>query len=193
MPRSPQYLKHIVCLESLWDADLENRLSVHPILQLTARTTGARHIYFTCNTAAELRHNLRLVRRKKSFNILVFAFHGEKGQIELAGTGFVSLEKLADMMRRRFAGWIVHFASCGTVQVDEPRMANFVEKTGVAMVTGYTHLVDWTEGAVMDLLLLRWLQYYRNLGALLTHLTKHYPDLMHLTGLKSFPPPASRA
>jgi hypothetical protein len=45
----------------------------------------------------------------------------------------------------------------------------------------------------MDLLVMRWMQYYRNLGALLKHLNKHYPDLIKLTGLKIFPPPASRA
>ena len=72
-------------------------------------------------------------------------------------------------------------------------MARFVEETGVAVVTGYTREVDWIEGSIMDLLLLRWLQYYRNVGALLRHLNKHYPDLIKLTGLRVFPPPASRA
>jgi hypothetical protein len=187
MPRVEQYLKNIVCLESLWDKDLENRLSMLPIMELTGRTTNARLVFLTCNTKAELKHNLDLVRKKKVYNILVLAFHGVTGKIELPGDKLVPLEELAEIMKRGFAGWVVHFASCGTVQVDHERMAKFVEQTGVAMVTGYTHLVDWTEGAVMDLLLLRWLQYYRNLGALLKHLHKNYPDLLALTGLKAFP------
>ena len=74
-----------------------------------------------------------------------------------------------------------------TVMIDEDQLTQFVEATGVAMVMGYTKLVDWTEGAVMDLLLLRWLQYYRDLGALWKHLLKNYPDLMELTGLQAFP------
>jgi hypothetical protein len=186
MPRARQYLKNIVCLESLWDEDLENRLSVLPILELTARTTNAKFVYLTCNTRAELRHNLGLFKRGSAYNILVLAFHGDPGEIELPGNVLVSIENLAEMMRRRFAGWIVHFASCGTVKVDEERMAAFVAATGVAMVTGYVNLVDWTEGTVMDLLLLRWLQYYRNLGAFLKHLHKSYPDLVALTGLKVY-------
>lgn len=187
MPRVRQYLKNIVCLESLWDEDLENRLSVLPLLELTARTTNAKFVYLTCNTKAELRHNLSLFGRKKSYSILVLAFHGDPGRIELPGGSFVPIESLADMMKKRFAGWIVHFASCGTVKVDSERMARFVADTGVSMVTGYTKLVDWTEGAMADLLLLRWLQYYRNLGALLSHLNKRHPDLVELTGLTAFP------
>jgi hypothetical protein len=193
MPRVHQYLKNIVCLESLWDGDLENRLSMQPVMELVARTTNAKFICLTCNTKAELKHNLSLYGKMKAYGILVLAFHGDVGKIELPGHILVSLESLSDMMKRQFAGWIVHFATCDTVKVEESRLARFVEETGVTVVTGYTREVDWIEGSIMDLLLLRWIQYYRNVGALLRHLHKHYPDLIKLTGLKVFPPPASRA
>jgi hypothetical protein len=193
MPRVHQYLKNIVCLESLWDGDLENRLSMQPVMELVARTTNAKFICLTCNTKAELKHNLSLYGKMKAYGILVLAFHGDVGKIELPGHILVSLESLSDMMKRQFAGWIVHFATCDTVKVEDARMARFVEETGVTVVTGYTREVDWIEGSIMDLLLLRWIQYYRNVGALLRHLHKHYPDLIKLTGLKVFPPPASRA
>ncbi|MDZ4403617.1 DUF6642 family protein [Prosthecobacter sp.] len=187
MPRVPLYLKNIVCLEALWTEELENRLSVLPILELTARTTSAKFIYLTCNTKAELRHNLSLVSRKKSYGILVLAFHGDPGKIELAKHVVVSLDSLATMMGRKFAGWVVHFASCSTVQADEERLARFVTETQVALVTGFTQTLDWTEGAVMDLLLLRWLQDYRDLNAFWKHLQKRYPDLIETTGMTAFP------
>lgn len=193
MPRVHLYLKNIVCLESHWDSDLENRLSMQPILELTARTTNAKYVCLTCNTKAELKHNLSLFGKMRGYGILVLAFHGDIGKIELPSDVLVSLESLSDMMKRRFAGWIVHFGSCSTVKVEEHRMARFAEETGAAVVTGYTNLVDWLDGSVMDLLFLRWVQYYRNLGAFLKHLNKHYPDLVKLTGLKIFPPPSSRA
>jgi hypothetical protein len=193
MPRVHQYLKNIVCLESLWDDDLENRLSMLPILELAARTTNAKFVCLTCNTKAELRHNLSLFGKRKSYGILVMAFHGDCGKIELPGHILVSLESLSDMMKRQFAGWMVHFATCDTVRVEEARIARFVEETGVAVVTGYTREVDWIEGSIMDLLLLRWVQYYRNMGALLRHLMKNYPDLIRLTGLMAYPPAASRS
>lgn len=181
------YIKNIVCLESLWDAELENRLSVLPILELTSRTMGVKFIYLTCNTKSELRHNLRLVGKRKSYGILMLAFHGEPGSIELAGDSDVSIETLITMMGRKFSGWVVHFASCGTVQIDDKRLARFIEATGVALVMGYTKEVDWTEGVVMDLLLLRWLQSYRNLQSLVKHLHKNYRDLIKITGFQAYP------
>lgn len=187
MPRVTRYLKNIACLESLWDEDLENRLSVLPILELTARSTSAKFIYLTCNTRAELRHNLGLLSRKKTYGVLVLAFHGDTGKIELAEHVLVSLDSLATMMKRRFAGWLVHFSSCGTMRISEEHLARFVSETKVAMVTGFAKEVDWTDGAVMDLLLLRWVQYYRDLGALWRHLRKHYADLIATTGMKVYP------
>lgn len=187
MPRVHRYLKNIACLESLWTEDLENRLSVLPILELTSRSTSAKFVYLTCNTRSELRHNLRLLCRKKTYGVLLLAFHGDPGKIELSGHVLVTLETLASMMGRHFTGWIVHFASCGTLKVDDERLARFVSDTGVAMVTGFTRELDWTEGAVMDLLLLRWLQYYRDLAALLRHLRKNYPDLIATTGMRAYP------
>jgi hypothetical protein len=184
--RLRHYLKNIACLESIWDSDLENRMNVLPVLELTARATGAKFIYLTCNTRPELRHNLELLRKKKFYGILLLSFHGEPGVIELAGTR-VKLESLAWLMGKHFAGWVVHFASCSTVKIDEERMARFVELTGVAMVLGYTKAVDWTEGTVMDLLLLSRLQYYRNVRSLWKHLARKYPDLLEITGLQVFP------
>jgi hypothetical protein len=188
MTRVRQYAKNIVCLESLWDSELENRLSVLPILELTARTMEVKYIFLTCNTKAELRHNLRLVGKKKSYGILMLAFHGEPGIIELAGEkSHVSLESLITMMGRRFAGWVVHFGSCGTVQIDEDRLERFIAATGVAMVMGYTKQVDWTEGVAMDLVLLRWLQGYKNLSAFQKHMKKRYAALIKFTGFHTYP------
>lgn len=196
MPRVTCYLKNIACLESLWDDELENRLSVRPILELTARATTAKFAYLTCNTKAELKLNLGLLSRKKSYGVLVLAFHGDPGKIELAEHVRVSLDSLATMMQRSFAGWVVHFASCGTMRVDDAQLRRFVSETGVAMVTGFTKEVDWIDGAVMDLLLLRWLQYYRDLNALWKHLRRNYADLIDLSGMKAYPMaparPASR-
>ncbi len=187
MARVPRYTKNIACLESLWDDSLENRLSVLPILELTRRTTSAKFVYLTCNTRAELRHNLGLLGRRQSCGILMLAFHGQPGNIKLPGKEHVSLESLAHMMGKRFAGWVVHFASCSTAKIDDERLSRFVELTEVAMITGFTKEVDWTEGAVMDLLLLRWLQSYRDLNALWRYMGKKYADLVATTGMKAFP------
>jgi hypothetical protein len=187
MAKVRKYSKNVACLESLWDRDLENRLSILPVLDIISKVTRNRCMYLTCNTKAELRHNLDLFGNKKSYSVLMMAFHGVAGEIELAHDTFVPLEDLATMMRKRFAGWVVHFASCGTVKASDERLAAFVEKTGVAMVMGYTRKVDWTESVVMDMLVLRWLQYYIDLKAMVRHLQKNYPDLIAITGFQAYP------
>lgn len=187
VPRVRQYTKNIACLESLWDAKLENRLSMLPLLELTSKINDVRYSFLTCNTKSELRHNLSLLGKKKSYGILLMAFHGEPGSIELAGADKIKLDALARYMGRRFEGWVVHFASCGTIKADDETLEKFVTSTGVAMVMGYSKSVDWTEGAVMDLLVLRWLQFYKDLGALLKHLVKNYPDLVAITGFRAYP------
>lgn len=188
MSRLRHYVKNIVCLESIWDEDLENRTSVRPVLKLISYATGARFIYLTCNTKPELKSNLKLLWKKKSYNILLLSLHGAPGHVELADT-VVTLESLAWLMGRRFEGWVVHFAGCSTVKIDESRMAKFVALTGVATVLGYKDDVEWMDGTVMDMLLLYCLQYYRNVRSLWKHLKKKYPDLVKKTGLHVYPPP----
>lgn len=188
MGRLSHWAKNIACLESIWDENLENRTTARPVLRLVSYATGARYIYLTCNTKPELKHNLKLLCKKRSYNILLLSFHGDPGNIELADT-LVSLESLAWMMGKKFKGWVVHIASCSTVKIDEERMKKFVALTGVAMLMGYTEEVDWIDGTVMDLLLLARLQYYRNVRSLWKHLKKKYPDLVKRTGLHVYPLP----
>ncbi|MBM3357788.1 MAG: hypothetical protein FJY54_08680 [Betaproteobacteria bacterium] len=45
MPRRKDHRKNIACLESLWNSDIENRLSVVPILDLVSKVDGIR---YTC-------------------------------------------------------------------------------------------------------------------------------------------------
>lgn len=68
-----------------------------------------------------------------------------------------------------------------------------MRQTKVAMATSFTQELDWIDGAVMGLLLLRWLQNYRNLNALWQHLHKNYPDLVELTGMRAYPMALARA
>ena len=46
--------KNIACLESLWNSDIENRLSVVPILDLVCTINRIRYTHLTCNTREEL-------------------------------------------------------------------------------------------------------------------------------------------
>jgi len=162
MALARSYKKNIVCLESFWDHDLEKRLSVLPILELVARRNGVRFIHLTCNTPEEFIHNIGLVSRKNGYSILYLASHGRPGRIVL-GESSIQLETLAEIIRKRLAGWMIHFGCCGTLCVEESRIRNFVSRTQVLMVSGYTRQVDWLSGTVIDLLLLDQVQYYREM------------------------------
>jgi hypothetical protein len=57
----------------------------------------------------------------------MLAFHGDHGKIRMPEHHFVSLESLATMMGRRFAGRLVHFASYSTAKIDNRRLARFMK------------------------------------------------------------------
>jgi hypothetical protein len=64
------YYKNIACLESLWDADVENKLTVAPLLEVIAVMNRIHFSHLSCNTLGELQFNLRALPRKPSYRIL---------------------------------------------------------------------------------------------------------------------------
>jgi len=185
MGRTKSHIKNIACLESLWDEDIENRLSVSPILELVSKMDGVKYTYLTCSTIEELKYNLTLLKRKKGYGILYLAFHGSLGKIILAESP-IDIETLATFMGKGFKDWIVHFGSCGTIDVGKDRIKNFIKATDVSMVLGYKKEVDWIDSAALDLLILDWLQEYKDMLKFWKMLKSDYKDLILITGLKAF-------
>jgi hypothetical protein len=186
MAKAKSYKKHIACLETLWDPDIENRLNVVPILELASLVNKVDFTYLTCHTQDELRFNLRMLKRKSGYGILYVAFHGGPGEIYLHDGSTVDLETFANYMGRGFNDWIVHFSTCGTISVDQQRLANFIAATNVAMIVGYKLDVDWMEGAALDLLLFSWLQTYKNMRTFWSRFRKQYACLIASTGLQVY-------
>jgi hypothetical protein len=184
-----RYLKDIACLESLWDTNVENKLTVAPLLELIASINYIRFTHLTCNTLDELEFNLRSLPSRRTYKILYLAFHGNPGEIQLGDDTVIPLEKLATMMGRKFAGWIIHFGTCGTLQAPRPRLRTFFRETRVAMLLGYRKDVDWIESAAMDLILLDWLQSYKSLPSMWKRVRGSYRDLIAATGLTVFSGP----
>src|SRR5688500_6927640 len=104
MPRAKTSYKDIACLESIWDTRLDDRLSVQPIVRLAGQLNRLRVAHFTCNTEAEFRYNVGLLRRKRGYGILYLAFHGRPGVIQLPEID-ISLDALAHLLGRGFANW----------------------------------------------------------------------------------------
>ena len=179
------YRKNIACLESLWSKDIENRLTVVPILDLLMKRTGTKSVLLTCNTLEELAFNLEFIKGMRGYGILYLAFHGYPGGIHLPKMA-INLEILAKLMRKRFRNWIVFFGSCQTLSVRKDRIARFMSSTGVKMVIGYKMEVDWLDSSALDLLVLDWLQLYKNMPKFWARFRKIYKDLVRITGLRAF-------
>ena len=176
---------NIACLESLWNAELENRLSVTPILDLVSRINRTRYTHLTCNTREELAHNLGKLGRGRGYRLLYFSLHGKPGEIVL-DAGRADLESLAGMMGTRFAGWAVHFGCCSTIAVPPRRIRNFMDATRVAMVSGYGKDVNWVATAALDLIFFDWFQYYGDMRLMWKTFSRSNRELIARTGLRAF-------
>ena len=185
MARAKNYAKHIACLESFWSYDVENRLSVTPVLELLGKRNGTRWIILNSNTMDELKFNLEIYKRIKGGNILYLAFHGYPGGIRMPDLK-IDIETLASLMGRKFRNWIIYFDSCSTLKVEKGRISDFLTDTGASMLIGFERNVDWLEGAAIDLLVLDWLQHYRNMGRFWKRFKRVYKDLVGNTGMKAF-------
>ncbi|MFH1437613.1 MAG: DUF6642 family protein [Pseudomonadota bacterium] len=185
MARMKRYDKNIVCLESLWNTDIEQHWSVAPILQMACSINNIKFIHMTCNTKAELRHNLRRIKGRSTYGIVYLAFHGKPGVILLDGDS-VSLESLAMYMEGGFRDRVIHFGSCSTIDVEKARVRRFIEATGVAMVLGHRRDVNWIEGTALDLLIMDRLQYYKDMRKFWKSFRARYRNLVPATGLRAF-------
>ena len=185
MSLAKSYKKNIVCLESFWDHDIENRLTVAPILELLSRRNGIKFTLLTSNTREELEYNLNLIKKRKGYGILYLAFHGRPGKIILDGS-WVDIETMAGLMGKGFANWIVFFGSCSTIGIKKDRIFNFMESTGILMVMGYDRYIDWLAGTATDLLLLDTLQFYRDMRKFWSFCRKNYRGMTEIIGLRVF-------
>jgi Family of unknown function (DUF6642) len=183
--KSKNYRKNIVCLESLWTTDVENRLSVQPILELASKKNYIKTILLTCNTMEELEFNLGIVPRRNGYGILYFAFHGFPGGIIMASSK-AKLETIAGFMGKRFSNWVVYFGSCATLGIEKRRVFNFMEKTNALMAIGYKKRVNWMDSSVIDLLLLDYIQEYKDMRKFWDRFRRTYRGLIRLTGLDAF-------
>lgn len=181
-----KYRKNIYCLESLWNDDVEMKLSVQPALELAAKLNDISYLHLTCNTAPELAHNLTRLRKRRAYGILYFAFHGQSGRILLDDKTRVSLGELAEMMGNRFHNWTIHFGSCSVLKARDEDLQNFVEQTGIGLLTGYGKVIEWGESTALDILFFCLLQKYKNTKHFWNFFSKTYPDLIKVTGFRAF-------
>ena len=94
------------------------------------------------------------------FPILYLSLHGAPGELHV-GEGrdkSLSFDDLAERLEGGCRGRVVHFGSCGTVDVHGRELKKFLSRTGALAVCGFRQEVDWLESAAFDMLVLGRLQ-----------------------------------
>ena len=182
MVKAKEYIKHVACLESFWTYDVEDRLSVAPVLELLGKRNGTRFFLLTCSTVDELKFNLEIARQMKGYRILHLAFHGYPGGIYMPDLA-IDMESLATFMKKGFRNWIVFFDSCETINVGKERILDFMSATEAMMLIGYRKKVDWVASASLSLLILNWLQFYKDMRKFWKRFRRVHKDLVGISGL----------
>ena len=181
--------RNIACLEALWDDNLEERLTASALLDLAAKISEVKFTLLSCNTREEFEFNIAklcISRIKKNYGVLYLVFHGEPGRISLSDEMPLSLEELADIMGDRFKGWVVHFSSCSTLAIKENRLKDFIRKTKVSLIIGYTKNMSWSECMAMDLLLFENIANHKRLWDMKKFVGSRYGELVKMTGLRFY-------
>lgn len=174
----------ILCLEGEWSSNLEERLTVEPILTLLDRMDIARSIHRDVATRQEFDHYVDVWRQKRyaKYKVLYLAMHGDHGRIML-GRDTLSLDELEVQMLGACSGKVVYFGSCLTLSLEPKRLQQFAEATGARAVVGYRRRVDWIDSAAFEVLLLTRLSSGLRSDALFNRLTNEHPALTKSLGL----------
>ena len=150
----------IFCLEGDWWNDLNRSSTVKPVLKLLCQVDSkVTFVHRDVGTLVELEHYLSkwCQKGRAHFPILYLAFHGEPGML-LVGDGRSSksqfkLDDLADRLEGRCKGKLIHFGSCGTLDIDERHIQRVLRRTEAAGVTGFRATVDWLKSSAFEALL----------------------------------------
>ena len=128
----------IFCLEGEWAADLREKMSVRPILELLDQLWVAPFIHRDVATTDELRYYAGKWSQKRydRYGVLYLAMHGNEGSVYL-GRDDVTLDELQEMLTGACKGKVVYFGSCLTLKADGKRLQEFARVTGARAVVGY--------------------------------------------------------
>ncbi|HEY1135010.1 MAG TPA: hypothetical protein VGE77_10560 [Nocardioides sp.] len=145
----------IFCLEGEWEADLRERPSVKPVLELLERLGVAQHIHRDVSTVGEVGRYLRAWddQRYDEFRVLSLVTHGDRNGLEWSPGETTSLRDLAAQLGDVARGCYVHVGGCSALR-DDAQVQEFVASTGVKAVVGYRADVGWIESAGFEVVLL---------------------------------------
>ncbi len=183
---SKRYGKNILAIESSWDGVfMEPKTSMKPLLTFLTEIHGTKFSYNFCYSPTELKYILNNVPTKP-FSLLYFALHGKPEKIIMGQHQEfeITLDDLANMMGNRFVGYGVHFASCAILSSWEDSLRSFMNRTGVAFISGYSFYVDFAESSLVDLALINKWMFARNYKRMFKKMQKSYKGILLENGFE---------
>lgn len=163
--RSRKRQHGVFCLEGDW-WHVKDKTTVEPALQLLSANGDLAfdYIHRDVGTVPELEYYLgKWVQRGLSkYPILYLGFHGQPGKIYIGDARFrtntITLDWLEERLADRCKGKIIHFGSCGTLDVHGSRLNRFLRNTHALAVCGFVADTGWLEATAFEILLLAELQ-----------------------------------
>lgn len=159
---SKRTAKGIISLES-WDGSNSENASMQPILRFVSDFHGTKNYYKFLYTPEEMKYILNNVPTR-NFSLLYLALHGNPEKIHTGMyTEFeISLNDLAEMMGKRFQGFGLHLASCAVMSSSQESIYDFMDKTGILFMSGYTKYVDFISSSLVDISIINSWMFARN-------------------------------
>ena len=155
--------KGIFCLETHWSG-VKGKSTVEPVLRLLETLSGYNTPYRRYDVGTREEFDFYLKKwcgtTFSDFPILYLSFHGAPGELQV-GEGrdkSLSLGDLAERLEGGCRGRVLHFGSCGTVDVHGRELKKFLARIRALAVCGFRENVDWLESAAFDMLVLGGLQ-----------------------------------
>ena len=92
--------------------------------------------------------------------ILYLAFHGKSRAIWLGERreNSLNLSELAELLDGSCRGRVIHFGTCGTLDIHGREINTFLRQTGALAVSGFKKDVDWLRSAAFEILVIDGLQ-----------------------------------
>lgn len=149
----------IFCLEGDWWNDLNHSASVKPVLELLCQVEKALcFIYRDVGTVAEFDHYLNKwsQQSRAKYPILYLAFHGNAEGLSIGDArrrdARVTLDALAEKLKGKCKGKLIHLGSCSTLDLDERHIQRFLQTTGATAIAGFRSDVEWLKASAFDML-----------------------------------------
>jgi hypothetical protein len=188
--------RKLVCLETYWNDKLFQSFSVRPFFEAMGQLlhpplmVAHRFVESEPGLAYYARRPTGVMWRQADlFDAPVYylAFHGKPGTV-ISLTGNIGAEPLIEAFAGYGRGYknLVYFAACSVLRgVQGERFAKeFLRKTGVRAVIGYTTRVDWMASLVADMLFLHLFYLdpspWRNLRKIFASVQREYPRARRL-------------